>query len=79
MRGAGAILLGALALAASLADCLAGEWKPEGMVVVPAGRYTPFVRVKAPNASNPTRPLRNASRLFGSTSSRRPMPSSSRS
>jgi formylglycine-generating enzyme required for sulfatase activity len=53
MRGAGAILLGALALAASLADCLAGEWKPEGMVVVPAGRYTPFVRVKAPNASNP--------------------------
>ena len=42
----------ALALIASLAGGLSVELNSDRMIALPAGRYTPFLRVKALNASN---------------------------
>ena len=52
MRGARLIAAGLLAFIASPAASLAVELKPDGMVTLPAGRYTPFLRVKALNAGS---------------------------
>ncbi len=52
MRGARSTAAGLLAFIASLASSLAVELKPDGMVTLPAGRYTPFLRVKALNAGS---------------------------
>jgi len=52
MRGAGAIAAGGLVLVASLAAGLAVELNSDRMIVLPAGLYMPFLRVKALNASN---------------------------
>jgi formylglycine-generating enzyme len=52
MRGARAIAVGVAGLAASFA--LPAAAKASAMVTVPAGSYTPFLRVKAPNAAAPT-------------------------
>jgi formylglycine-generating enzyme required for sulfatase activity len=53
MRGARTIALGIAGLAASFAP--AGVAKAGSMVTVPAGYYTPFLRLKAPNAAAPAR------------------------
>jgi len=52
MRGARLIAAALLAFIASLASSLAVELEPDGMVRLPAGRYTPFLRIKALNAAS---------------------------
>ncbi len=52
----GAMAGAALALALAAAPALGAEAGHAGMVLVPAGDYTPFLRLKAPNASVPAPP-----------------------
>jgi formylglycine-generating enzyme len=51
MRASAAIAVGIAALAASVTIAPAVEAEPDGMVTVPPGPYTPFLKQKAPNAS----------------------------
>jgi len=52
MRSVVAITVGALALVASPAGGLSVELNSDRMIALPAGLYTPFLRVRALNASN---------------------------
>ena len=52
MRAAAAIAVGIAALAASVTIAPAVEAELDGIVTVPPGPYTPFLKQKAPNASD---------------------------
>ena len=57
MRGAAAAI-GAAGLAALPERSVAAELEPDGMVAMPAGLYTPFLKVKGPNEGELAAPAR---------------------